>query len=99
MSSIVQWTIVVALILLIYFGYVHSRIKCMQSNKVHVGMAESQVRRLIGSPCKIMNVGKLKVAMYRFNYTNRLSSETRCKVHIEFSDGKIIRIYRSIYNA
>lgn len=64
MSSIVQWIIVVALILLIYFGYVHSRIKCMRSNEVHVGMTESQVRRLIGSPYKTRNVGKLKVAIY-----------------------------------
>lgn len=91
--------IVVALILLIYFGYVHSRIKCIRSNEVHVGMTESQVRRLIGSPCKTRNVGKLKVAIYKFNYANRLSSETRCKVHIEFSNGEVIRIYRSIYNA
>lgn len=99
MSSIIQWIIVIALILLIYFGYVHSYIKCMRSNKVHVGMTESQVRRLIGSPCKAGNAGKLKVAVYRFNYANRLSNETRCKVLIEFSNGKVKSIYRSVDNA
>ena len=92
MPNSLQYFIIVALILLIYFGYIRGHIKLLRLEKVTEGMSESKVRRLLGRPMNIKEHDNEKVYYYKFNYAVRMAPEVKTSVQIIFNKGKVSRI-------
>lgn len=90
-----QWTIIIALVIILYLAYIHNYLRSLRISRVQIGMNEKQVKRLLGKPDKVHKHGNEITYCYKFRYSNRLSAATTITARVLFNKGAVYRVSSS----